>query len=349
MVDKEKVKQRITQSKITMTYVIMAIVQGIIIIALEAAIASQNTSQAYVTKNSSHTSQENKDAFNQLNRIKWENIAFIGFQVWTMCMVLDATVQQNAAEVCVLGVLYVLCAVLGGLQILDSKKWMEILHSRAISISPLSTALTIEIVLAVLLALFAITFSFISYKIMSEFGWAIYKKIGADIAIQKMYVIFQYFVLCLKINIFVEFLVLCFYLIQFVIKEGQFDWHSLIFLIVTILILPMLFLARVSVSQESRLKMILFILFQCVVIFSFILILTQTMDDEWYIWTCFVFVGIIFSLITCIFAILCIRNFDRGLHRYVQRGESKKLNKTGENPFEMKRQPTNESWHIDED
>lgn len=67
----------------------------------------------------------------------------------------------------------------------------------------------------------------------------------------EMYVIFQYFVLCLKINIFVEFLVLCFYLIQFVIKiQGHFDWHSWLFLVVTVLILPMLYLARTSVKWE---------------------------------------------------------------------------------------------------
>ncbi|CAO3652547.1 unnamed protein product [Cunninghamella echinulata] len=345
MVDKEKVIQRITQSKMTKAYVCIAIIQGIIIIALEAVIASQNALQANEARN-----RYEVNAFERLNRIKWENVAFIGFQVWTICMVLDATVQQNAAEVFVLGVFYILCAILGGLQISDSERWIGRLVFDSISVSPLRVALTVEIVLTVLLAIFAISFSFVSYKIMAEFGWVIYKKIGADIAIQKMYVIFQYFVLCLKINIFVEFLVLCFYLIQFVIKGGgKFDWHSSVFLVVTILILPMLYLAREAVSQESKAKMILFILFQFVVIFSFIIILIQTMDDTWYIWTCFVFVGVIFALITCIFGVLCIRNFDRGLHRYVQRGESKKLNNGDNDPHEMKRQRTNESWHIDED
>ncbi|KAI9299442.1 hypothetical protein BJ944DRAFT_172376 [Cunninghamella echinulata] len=329
----------------------MAIIQGIIIIALEAVIASQNVFQANETRNSSSTSGGVKtDAFDRLYRIKWENVAFIGFQVWTICMVLDATVQQNAAEVFVLGVFYILCAILGGLQISDSERWIEKLIDASISVSPLRVALTVEIALTVLLALFAISFTFVSYKIMAEFGWVIYKKIGADIAIQKMYVIFQYFVLCLKINIFVEFLVLCFYLIQFVIKGGgKFDWHSSVFLVVTILILPMLYLAREAVSQESKAKMIIFILFQFVVIFSFIIILIQTMDDTWYIWTCFVFVGVIFALTTCIFGVLCIRNFDRGLHRYVQRGESKKINNGENDPHEMKRQRTNQSWHIDED
>ncbi|CAO3590672.1 unnamed protein product [Absidia cylindrospora] len=284
MWNKEKVVQRITQSKLTIGYVCMAIVQGIIIIALEAVIATQNTSQARLTQNDSLLAE----ALERLTRIKWENVAFIGFQIWAIFMVLDATVQQNAAEVCVLAILYVLCAILGGLQIMDSQRWMDILkYSSEISLAPLQTALTVEIVLTVLLGLFSLSFGFMSYKMTGEFGWMIYKKIGADQAVKQMYTIFQYFVLCIKIDIFVEFLVSCFYLIQFVIKSGQMDWHSWVFLIVTLFMLPMLYFSRVAVSRESNIQMVIFILFQGVVIFEFVLVLTQTLSDSWYIWICF--------------------------------------------------------------
>lgn len=66
----------------------------------------------------------------------------------------------------------------------------------------------------------------------------------------EMYTVFQYFVLCLKIDIFVEFLVSVFYLIQFVIKSGEMDWHSWVFLVVTVLMLPNLYLGRLAVRQK---------------------------------------------------------------------------------------------------
>ncbi|KAI8331849.1 hypothetical protein BC941DRAFT_359814, partial [Chlamydoabsidia padenii] len=327
----------------------LAIVQGIIIITLEAVIATQNSSQANETKNQSGLA----NALERLTRIKWENVAFIGFQIWAIFMVLDATIQQNAAEVCVLAILYVLCAILGGLQIMDSQRWMGILKyaPSSVSLNPLRTALTVEIVLTVLLGLFSLSFGYISYRMTGEFGWMIYKKIGADQAVKQMYTVFQYFVLCLKIDIFVEFLVSCFYLIQFVIKSGHMDWHSWVFLVVTVLMLPNLYFGRLAVSRESRLQMILFIFFQGVIIFEFVLVLTQTLSDSWYIWICFVILGILFALVTCILGAICMHNFERGLYPYVQRGGDKKMAQRGhsQDHFQMNKQDSNISWHIDDE
>jgi hypothetical protein len=63
-----------------------------------------------------------------------------------------------------------------------------------------------------------------------------------------MYRIFQFFVLALKIDIFTGFMVSVFYLIQFAMKQG-IKWESIIQVIVTILILPMLYFARTAVSN----------------------------------------------------------------------------------------------------
>ncbi|KAI8096399.1 uncharacterized protein BX664DRAFT_323912 [Halteromyces radiatus] len=347
MVNTEKVLQRIGQSKLTIGYVSLAIVQGVIIIVLETIIAVQNSTQAKATFPYSSLAS----AFERLTRIKYENVAFIGFQIWAICMVLDATVQQNAAEVCVLAILYVACAILGGLQILDNQRWLEILNSKPIvSTSPLQIALTVEIVLAVCLGLFAISFGLMSYKVTSEFGWMIYKKIGADQAVKHMYTIFQYFVLCMKIDIFVEFLVSVFYLIQFVIKSGEMDWHSWIFLFVTLFMLPMLWLGRTAVARESLSLMILFIVFQAIVVFEFALVLSQTLSDSWYIWTCFVILGILFAVVTSIFGAICMHNFDRGLHPYVQRGSSKRdQRQSSQDQFQMNKQNSTMSWHIDDE
>lgn len=61
-----------------------------------------------------------------------------------------------------------------------------------------------------------------------------------------MYRIFQFFVLTLKIDIFIEFLVSLFYLVQFALDDG-FYWDGYIQLVVTILILPLLYFGRMAV------------------------------------------------------------------------------------------------------
>lgn len=105
-------------------------------------------------------------------------------------------------------------------------------------------------------------------------SWNIYKKIGADIRIQRklsmqipsllcrsnfmfyflltipligMYRTFQFFVLALKIDLFFEFMVSVFYCIQFGLRSG-ITGETGIQLVVTILLVPMLYFSRMAVS-----------------------------------------------------------------------------------------------------
>lgn len=68
-----------------------------------------------------------------------------------------------------------------------------------------------------------------------------------------MYRIFQFFVLALKIDVFIEFLVSLFYFIQFAIEDFT-RWDGYIILIVTILILPALYFARATVRSNIDLN-----------------------------------------------------------------------------------------------
>lgn len=87
--------------------------QGIIIIAIQAAIASQNTSQGnslpsesqssglFGTNSSSNNAQLYDDidsARDRLDRIKWENVAFIGFQIWFVGMAFDAVSGDGSSK-----------------------------------------------------------------------------------------------------------------------------------------------------------------------------------------------------------------------------------------------------------
>ncbi|KAI9247181.1 hypothetical protein BDA99DRAFT_543027 [Phascolomyces articulosus] len=367
MVNLVKIGQRISQSKWTKIYVTLAVVQAVLIIAIQSAIASQNTAQANTLPNVasadfgggtiSSTVDANADvqhAEDRLNRIKWENVAFIGFQVWFCAMVFDATVYQNAPEVIALAVLNVICAVLGGLEVLDGQKWLGRLSDYNIKYSYLNidthylqVAYYLQITLTVLLVLFALSFVYVSYMVVREFGWVIYKKIGPDVGIQRMYRIFQFFVLALKIDIFIEFLVSLFYFIQFAIGTG-FNWETWVQLVIMILILPALYFGRMTVASESYGRMIMFIIFQFVIVFAFILMLRQTLEPNnyWYVWICFVVIGMAFALASAILGVWCMHNFGKGLAPYVQRGDKKKEMPTR---HELREQQSVSSWRIDDD
>ncbi|CAO3608723.1 unnamed protein product [Mucor hiemalis] len=335
----------------------MALLQCIFIIALQAAICSQNTLQASLLPKSTSTILDSATtsasaiplrAKDRLDRIKWENIAFMGFQAWFFGMAVDATVYQNTAEILVLAVLNCLCAILGALEIVDGVKWLRLLEKTTYSTAPLAIAEKIEIALAVVILAFAIVMSYLSYEMSKQFGWNIYKKIGADVRIQKMYRIFQFFVLSIKVDIFTEFLVSLFYLIQFFsVPSNEKNWNTWVQLVIAILLLPMLYFARTAGSIESSGRMIVFITFQALVIVHFALILQQTFkpDNNWYTWIVFVWVGIAIDIATIVLGVLTMRNFGEGLQPFVQRGaEAKKKHRD----LELNKTNTNDTWKIDD-
>lgn len=74
---------------------------------------------------------------------------------------------------------------------MDGKRWLAVLKSvvnqdpsLGVTTTYLQTAFYLEIVLTVLLILFALVFAYVSYEVVREFGWVIYKKIGPDVAVQ---------------------------------------------------------------------------------------------------------------------------------------------------------------------
>ena len=68
-----------------------------------------------------------------------------------------------------------------------------------------------------------------------------------------MYRIFQFFVLALKVDIFTEFLVSLFYLIQFFsVPSNEKNWNTWVQLTIAILLLPTLYFARTAVSLLQR-------------------------------------------------------------------------------------------------
>lgn len=82
----------------------IACLQGITIIALQATIAYYNTAQvnrgletdAIQSYDLDDSEQEAiTDAIERLRRIKWENIAFIGFQFWFVGMSFDAVSKAS--------------------------------------------------------------------------------------------------------------------------------------------------------------------------------------------------------------------------------------------------------------
>jgi hypothetical protein len=77
-----------------------------------------------------------------------------------------------------------LCSILGALEVVDGVKWLNLLKTTKYETIHLEIAEKIEIALSVMILAFAVVMAFLSFKMSKQFGWNIYKKIGADVRIQ---------------------------------------------------------------------------------------------------------------------------------------------------------------------
>lgn len=141
------------------------------------------------------------------------------------------------------------------------------------------------------MAIFVFVYIYLCWKLYKQFGWNNYKKIGADINLQKRYRIAQIFLLNLKLDAFFQ-LVLC---VFYTVVMTQEKYHTLlgitdrkfiayiIHIVLTVLLIPGLLFARYGVITENKKVMIAFMVTQVIMCLDFILVLVDSAGD-WVFW-----------------------------------------------------------------
>lgn len=164
--------------------------------------------------------------------------------------------------------------------------------------------------------------SVFTYKLYGEFGWSIYKHVGADIRLKRRYVAYLIFITLVKIDFFF-FLGFTIQFIVIVLDTKDVEFALTIAVIpVTILIL---WLALVFVKRESYVGMIsmIAVFFTAMAYFFFKLVrMYQPDQEDKYMatrktLTTFAVITILLLLVTIINAVICTVNFGYGLKQLV--------------------------------
>ncbi|CAO3704086.1 unnamed protein product [Rhizopus stolonifer] len=169
-----------------------------------------------------------------------------------------------------------------------------------------------------------LVYFYLGARLYLEYGWRIYKKIGADPDIRNMYRWYQIFITILKLDIFfflgfsIQFLVL-------VLQKGDAEYP------LTIIALPAtciaLVLAVYAVRHESKQLMALFFVGLAAGVAYFIFKIYRIYDasqaDKYKyvneVLTFFACVTLFLLLLTIINAAICWSNFDKGLKGHLLR------------------------------
>ncbi|RUS17221.1 hypothetical protein BC937DRAFT_90248 [Endogone sp. FLAS-F59071] len=376
------VLHRVNETPWTRAFIVTTILQAGCVIILESLVLNANQdeydqlglfNEVYSNTNITvmlpefngpvNMAQATAPALDRFNRLKYENIFFMAFQAFQLWFTFDGLYYHNTIQLIASTLINLLCAAFGVIQILESQKWLARVQEIVIAFQITDVQLYlqvkwIELALTLVMMAFALTLIFMAYKVYKQYGWVIYKRIGANITMQGHFKTYQIFIMLMKLNIFFELGFSVYFLIG--IADDSYNWQAvdsspglLIFhAVITGLILPMLFLAYNALRNEYQYLMWLFIAFCLTAIGDFIYILGHSIapqtDDNWFFWIFIILVSIVLAIITTIYGFLVMGNFGKGLKAYITRPSSMVLTQTSSGLQEVQGvKPTR--WAIEDD
>jgi len=285
----------------------------------------------------------------QFKSITHSNIWFMFFLAFIFGLSISGIFFQNTIEIITLASVSIIFVVSAIVQIIQSDKWLHRINDQALfdmnrtdtlawvkqnpSQNPFAfvkdqkmpfpwTILYEEFVLGVVLAACATASGYIAYKLYQEFGWKIYKKIGANIQTQARYKTYLMFAVLLKLDIFflMGFQILN---LVFLFAEPSKENMTIIFQSCMVaIVLPMIALAFVGVRSENKPAMIVFAVCAIVTIINLIYILAKfIIQKDEYLLTFLDILGIFLSIASIYFAWITTRNFDKGLKEHFVKTE----------------------------
>ncbi|KAI8144087.1 hypothetical protein BJV82DRAFT_608269 [Fennellomyces sp. T-0311] len=247
-----------------------------------------------------------------LKRLKDENVFFILFHIFQFYLGIDSLVRQSIIQLMAHAANQLICVILALVQLSETLKWnasvdaVDEATGKTTDRSAFYRALRFEIALAVIMFVLTGIFAFLCVKLLRQFGWNVYKRLGADPKLQARFRQTQIFLLNLKLDGFFHIVFSIFWIVVMT-QEGYhrgsaaaITWYVFHF-ILTVIQFPAPFIARYGVLTETPRYMISFLVVQGLVAVDFVIVLQQS-STSWAFWVMAVCLAILLSIVS---QILC--------------------------------------------
>jgi len=346
------------------THLIASIFMALIVIAMEGAIAGIFLSQVSLTDttgeapsnytivkpaycNATATSENGSGPqdYNNAKSITVYLIIFILAQIFQFYLVIDALWQQNTIQIIMHVIFVVACFAYSIIQYFQIG---DLLNPCTVNVAFLPSSVNtidfnnqsecnagcqlfkllvpfIAVNIAVLGALCFI-YAILAFNLYLEFGWKIYKKIGAAPEMRAMYRGFHLFLMLLKLDVFF-FTAFAIQFLYLVLLTTNSEFGLTIAAIC--MAIPVAFFAYFAVCRESFWMMCCWfiILIGVVAYFLFKIIRIYTYQQYIYVGsgkflTLFAALGLFVALLSILTSAYCWRNFDEGLKPYLTLSET---------------------------
>jgi hypothetical protein len=277
-------------------------------------------------------------------------IIFILSQVFQVVLVFDAISNKNTIQILGFVFFNLCCFMYSILQVAQVRAALLMDYGTTVELQQewkmvFTRMQTYIIVVIVVTALCEIFYGWMALRMYKEFGWSVYKKIGADIQKKRMYRNYHILLMLLKLDVFF-FLGFALQFLLLVLRDVDLEKG------LTIAALPITLVIIISavfaVRRERKPIMIFFI---CGVVLAIVYFLYKTVR----IWTdpkratkytnvsvyltVFSVLSLLVSMATLVMSIVCFRDFGKGLKPYL----------TGEKDLGKEEEPGNRRIVLDDE
>jgi hypothetical protein len=232
--------------------------------------------------------------------------------VFQFVMAVDAVYARNTLQFICLTIFNALFLVYAVIQIGEIRQLDTSSSTSKIPIDVLTT------IIPIVIAISEVSYMALGYKIYHEFGWKVYKFLGADRRIKKLYANYQIYECLVKFDVFF-FVGFCVQFLFLILIERNWEFY------VTCAALPLslvlLVEGHLAARHENKWMMGTFMsgCAGAMLYFAYKLIKVLRYKDTadyrlvWKTLTVFSVIAIMLLLATFVFSVMVLRNFGRGL------------------------------------
>ncbi|KAL7751427.1 hypothetical protein RI367_003287 [Sorochytrium milnesiophthora] len=337
----ERLKAFARKSPIARYTLIASAVQFFVLLVLEVAIALRH--QADMSTLQTYDGTLDSTSFakfaGQGKALTVYHVIFIMASLFQLFIVADALLSQNSIELVALNTMNFGLFIYSIMQLVQERSFATLVNNALSQLSSDAATFTEPTVLMIINTVATLVFMaagvWLSWKLHREFGWQIYKRIGADISLRKQMMAYFFLMMLLKLDVFFYFTFSLQFLVVVVVQSDTSKSQIALHLIVSVIMIVVLIWAAVrAVRNEQPMFMYAFMVGSvgCMVYLIIKLAEVQSSSPDNQKRFDAVRKSLTFAIVMCLLlaaltlanAWVCLRNFGRGLKRHigtVQRGD----------------------------